>query len=76
MLICDNTALHKIGHIFTQPPITNFTFRYQHFEFSYIKDLAEPSRNLADSTGKKTRKKEGGGGEGDDQEKEKDAKDK
>ena len=55
--------------------LTELTFRYQHFEFSYIKDLAEPSRNLADSTGKRARKKEGGG-EGDDQEKEKDAKDK
>ena len=58
------------------PLLTNGTCRYQHFEFSYIKDLAEPSRNLADSTGKRARKKEGGGGEADDQEKEKDAKDK
>ena len=53
----------------------SITSRYQHFEFSYIKDLAEPSRNLADSTGKRARKKDGGG-EGDDQEKEKDVKDK
>ena len=52
----------------------SITCRYQHFEFSYIKDLAEPSRNLADSTGKKTRKKEGGND--DEEEREKDAKDK
>ena len=51
----------------------SITFRYQHFEFSYIKDLAEPSRNLADSTGKRAKKKEGGV-EDDNQEKE--AKDK
>ena len=52
----------------------SITCRYQHFEFSYIKDLAEPSRNLADSTGKKTRKKEGGND--DEEEREKDTKDK
>lgn len=56
------------------------TFRYQHFEFSYIKDLAEPSRNLADNTGRKARKKKEGGGKGEDEgeegDREKDAKDK
>ena len=56
------------------------TFRYQHFEFSYIKDLAEPSRNLADNTGRKARKKKEGGGkdedEGEEEDREKDAKDK
>ena len=53
------------------------TCRYQHFEFSYIKDLAEPSRNLADSTGgkQKASKKEGEGGE-EEQEREKDVNDK
>lgn len=29
---------------------------YQHFEFSYIKDLAEPSRKLADDEDKKAKK--------------------
>ena len=54
------------------------TFRYQHFEFSYIKDLAEPSRNLADNTGRKARKKKEGGGKDDEEgeDREKDAKDK
>ena len=50
------------------------TFRYQHFEFSYIKDLAEPSRNLADSTGGK--QKGGGKDDEEEQEREKDVKDK
>ena len=56
----------------------SITCRYQHFEFSYIKDLAEPSRNLADNTGKRARKKKEGGGKDDDEEddREKDAKDK
>ena len=53
------------------------TFRYQHFEFSYIKDLAEPSRNLADNTGRKARKKKEGGKDVEEEEyREKDAKDK
>ena len=51
------------------------TYRYQHFEFSYIKDLAEPSRNLADNMGCKAKKKEGGN-DNEEEEKEKDAKDK
>ena len=71
----DNPKIEGYLHICSRnlPLLTDGTCRYQHFEFSYIKDLAEPSRNLADSTGKRARKKEGGG-EGDDQEK--DAKDK
>ena len=48
------------------------TFRYQHFEFSYIKDLAEPSKSLADSTGKKSKKKL----DGNEGEEEKEVKDK
>ena len=57
----------------------SITCRYQHFEFSYIKDLAEPSRNLADNTGRKARKKKEGGGkdvEEEGEDREKDAKDK
>ena len=58
--------------LFVKLEFEHLTFRYQHYEFSYIKDLAEPSKSLADSTGKKSKKK----GDGNEEEEEKEVKDK